>query len=133
MIKHRTLTALLLFVYGKKIFCQRKQIMKLLENGDEFKGYIPFETFQEEEYVFQTTPIPVQMEQKSFYSRNKSPKFIQIYHHYSSYSTLWGRIDEIDGILFQFYLFSQNVALHLLFLYSNYSCSQKLSNGMQSY
>ena len=34
-------------------------------------GRIPFETFQEEEYlekVFQTPPIPVQMKQKSFYS-----------------------------------------------------------------
>ena len=48
--------------------------------------------------------------------RNKSPKFIQIYHHYSIYScssscsTLWFGIVGIDGILFQFYLFPKNVA-----------------------
>ena len=40
-------------------------------------GRIPFETFQEEEEeqlvkVFQTPPIPVQMEQKSFYSGIKA-------------------------------------------------------------
>ena len=62
--------------------------------------------------------------------RNKSPKFIQIYHHYSSYSTLWGGI---DGILFQFYLFPKKyVAFHLLFLYSTSSYSQKLSKRIQS-
>ena len=71
--------------------------------------------------------------------QNKSPKFIQIYDHYfsyffsSSYSTLWGRIDGIDGILFEFYLFTKNVAFHLLFVYSSTSSnSEKLSKGMQS-
>ena len=72
--------------------------------------------------------------------RNKSPKFNQIYHHYSSYScsssysTLWGGIDGTDGILFQFYLFPKNVAFHLLFvfLYSTSSYFQKLSKGIQS-
>ena len=49
---------------------------------------------------------------------NKSPKFIQIYHHYSSYSTIWSGIDGIDGILFQFYLFPKKFAFHLLFRYS---------------
>ena len=64
--------------------------------------------------------------------RNKSPKFNQIYHHYSSYScsssysTLWGGIDGIDGILFQFYLFPKKFAFHLLFLYSTSSYSQKI-------
>ena len=37
-----------------------------------------------------------------------------------------------DGILFQFYLFSKNVAFHSLFLYSTSFYSQKLSKGMQS-
>ena len=46
--------------------------------------------------------------------QNKSPKFIQIYHHYSSYScssifsTLWGGI---DGILFQLYLFPKKCCI----------------------
>ena len=45
--------------------------------------------------------------------QNKSPKVIQIYHHYSSYSCsssysiLWGGIDGINGILFQLYLFPE--------------------------
>ena len=70
--------------------------------------------------------------------RNKNPKFIQIYHHYSSYScsfsyfTLWGGIDGTDGILFQFYLFPKIVPFHLLFRYSTSSYSQKVSKGMQS-
>ena len=70
--------------------------------------------------------------------QNKSPKFIQIYHHYSSYScssshsTLWGGTDGIDRIFFQLYLFPKNVAFHLIFLYSTSSYSQKLPKGMQS-
>ena len=56
--------------------------------------------------------------------RNKSPKSFLIYHHCSSYSysstysSLRGGIDRIDGTLFQFYLFPKNVAFHLLFFYS---------------
>ena len=74
------------------------------------------------------------MEQKSFYSGIN----VQSYHHYSSYScsssysTLWGGIDGIDVILFQFYLLTKNVAFHLLFLYSTSSYSQKLLKGIQS-
>ena len=64
------------------------------------------------------------MEQKSIILfRNKSSKFIQNYYHYSSYScsssysTLWSGIDEIDRILFQFYLFPKKL-LHFIYYVS---------------
>ena len=64
---------------------------------------------------------------------------MSIYHLYSSYScsssysTLWGGIDGINGILFQFYLFPKSAAFYLLFIYSTSSYSQKSSKEMQSY
>ena len=60
---------------------------------------------------------------------NKSPKFIQTYHHYSSYScsssysTVSGGIDGIDEILFHFFLFPKKccipftISLFRLFLF----------------
>ena len=72
---------------------------------------------------------------------NKSPKFIQIYHYYSSYScsssysTLWGGIDEIDGILLQFYLHVFPTKFCIPFtipLFHQSFYSQKLSKGIQS-
>ena len=48
-----------------------EHLTKLINKYAGLLSRVPFETFQEEEYmekVFQTPPIPVQMEQKSFYS-----------------------------------------------------------------
>ena len=56
------------------------------------------------------------MEQKPFYSGIKVQSPSKTYHNYSSSSscsTLWGGIDRIDGILFQFYLFPKNVTFNL--------------------
>ena len=66
--------------------------------------------------------------------RNKVQSPSKTYHNYSSsssYSTLWGGIDRIDGILFQFYLFPKNVTFNLLFFYSTSPIPKKPSKGMQ--
>ena len=50
---------------------ERKIFGKLKQTQLSHLGRIPFETFQEEEYLEEasrTPPIPVQMEQKLFYS-----------------------------------------------------------------
>ena len=105
-------------------------------------GHIPFETFQEEEYleyVFWALPIPVQTEQKSVYSGikvqspSKSITTIPAILLFQLFP-LWGGMDGI-------YIWNtlpvlpipKNCCIHLLFLYSTSSYFEKLSKGMQSY